>query len=141
MRLTDVPAYCCKCYQQDTTKRHIDLDAAYDGPVIPGAPANQPIDDLILCETCVEEAAALLDSKGHIQEIERLQSVVTNLEDEVASKDRTIQGLEISVEEMTRHPIQRRAGVSAAKNLPSDYREQRRERSTRSKRAKAGAKK
>lgn len=63
-RLLDTaPPHCAGCYDQKPGERHVDMEAAYDGPVIAGADPNHPstqIDDLVLCEGCIREAARLV---------------------------------------------------------------------------------
>lgn len=55
------PAYCSSCYGQYVDKKHIDFEAAWDGPVVnPKEAIKVAIDDLVLCEGCVREAAKLL---------------------------------------------------------------------------------
>lgn len=64
MKLSDTPpAYCASCFNQDPQALHVDMEAYFDGPV-PVAKKDGydavAIDDLILCEGCVREAASLL---------------------------------------------------------------------------------
>ncbi len=66
MRLTNTPAYCSSCFQQQPDKLHVDLDAAWDGPVLEGS-IKVAIDDLILCEGCLREAYRLLPSRRDAQ--------------------------------------------------------------------------
>lgn len=59
------PAYCAACFSPHPGERHIDFGAAYDGPMVPSLVnvaglTAQSIDELIVCETCVKRAAALL---------------------------------------------------------------------------------
>jgi hypothetical protein len=56
------PPWCASCYQQNLEQRHVDFDAAYDGPVLEGVDAavKPQIDDLVVCESCLAEAARLL---------------------------------------------------------------------------------
>jgi hypothetical protein len=85
-RLTDVaPAYCSSCFGQKTELRHVDFDAAWDGPVIdPGNGIKQVIDDLIICEHCLAEAASLL---GYGQD-ELLRARVDRLEEDLVAARR-----------------------------------------------------
>jgi hypothetical protein len=53
------PPACAVCYQQHVNRTHVDFEVAYDGPVIPGA-VPRPIDDLIVCEKCLADAAKLI---------------------------------------------------------------------------------
>lgn len=55
------PAYCAACFQARADVVHVDFGAAYDGPVLrqeSGEP--QTIDDLIVCASCVRDAARAL---------------------------------------------------------------------------------
>jgi hypothetical protein len=60
------PPHCSSCYQAKPEEEHIDMGAATDGPVIPdhlsGAVGvvGHVIDEIILCKTCVSEAARLV---------------------------------------------------------------------------------
>jgi hypothetical protein len=64
------PPFCASCYGQYTDLRHVDLEASYDGPVVEGGIIGEDmqvqdkikvsIDELVLCETCLSEAAALI---------------------------------------------------------------------------------
>lgn len=58
------PAYCVGCYQQKPDKRHVDFDAAFDGPTFDmpevGHGIRMQIDDLILCEDCITHAGKLI---------------------------------------------------------------------------------
>jgi hypothetical protein len=63
MRLTD-EALCSICLQHDPEAKHVDCDAAYDGPVLVSSDTGHPlhtIDDLIVCEPCGRRIAELLD--------------------------------------------------------------------------------
>lgn len=59
------PPRCSGCFQAKPQEPHVDFGAAYDGPTVPALEntvgvVGHTIDDLILCATCVGEAAALL---------------------------------------------------------------------------------
>lgn len=55
MRVADPnPVYCSMCFQQQPQKLHIDCQVAWDGPVINEDGLRVPIDDLYLCEDCIE---------------------------------------------------------------------------------------
>lgn len=57
MRVADPnPVYCSCCFQQQPNEVHIDFEVAWDGPVINEDGLRVPIDDLYLCETCLEGA-------------------------------------------------------------------------------------
>ena len=59
------PPHCSSCYQQKPDQRHVDFEAAWDGPVLPALDGavgviGHSIDDLILCEDCIRIAAGLI---------------------------------------------------------------------------------
>jgi hypothetical protein len=69
------PAFCAACYGQYSDRRHVDFEAAWDGPVFEGegvhtgdggARSKLPvgIDDLVICEDCLKSAAKLLGWAG-----------------------------------------------------------------------------
>jgi hypothetical protein len=109
----EIPAYCSRCFQHDPNLRHVDFEVSYDGPVIPGSPEPVAIDDLFLCENCLNEAFALLDPEGQKAEVERLADLLENADADIEAKDRMIQRLERTVNELVEHPIERRAGGGA----------------------------
>lgn len=52
---------CAACFGAKTDVPHVDFEAAYEGPTLThpdGTP--QTIDDLIICEPCIREAAQAL---------------------------------------------------------------------------------
>lgn len=57
----NLPQYCSACFGQDSKIRHIDFNAACDRGWYGQDPGTHiAMDDLILCEKCVKEAANLL---------------------------------------------------------------------------------
>jgi hypothetical protein len=60
------PPHCSACFQAKPAERHVDFSASTDGPVIPeqftGAVGvvGHVIDEIIICETCLAEAARLV---------------------------------------------------------------------------------
>jgi hypothetical protein len=59
------PPHCSGCFQQKPQTRHVDFSAAYDGPTVPALENTigvvvHSIDDLVLCEDCIETAASLV---------------------------------------------------------------------------------
>ncbi len=102
------PPYCASCYGRPDG-RYIDFEAAYDGPVIPGAP-HTTVDDLILCEGCLKEAFAILDPEEQRERIAELEGQLQEKESEIAAKDRIIKGAESTISELVDHPIKPPAG-------------------------------
>jgi hypothetical protein len=67
VRVTEhAPVACASCGGQYIERRHVDMGSAWDGPVvnqvdvIARGVTVQQIDDLIVCENCVLEAAEAL---------------------------------------------------------------------------------
>lgn len=120
---TSPPPHCAGCYQTGPDKRYIDFEAAYDGPVIPGSPGPQPVDDLILCEECLQAAFAILDPDGVQVENDRLLDVIDNLEKQDEAKDRMITRLEATLHELVNKPVKRRASASVYAGVPQDVRD------------------
>lgn len=67
------PAVCAACFNSKPGKRHVDLGAAYDGPAFrDDAGVAQSVDDNIVCEDCIREAARLLSlDEQPIRDVER----------------------------------------------------------------------
>lgn len=89
------PSYCSSCFQQKPDTPHVDLDAAWEGPVLDVSGIKHTIDDLVLCENCIREAATYLpealDFRSQLDELQvkyervveyshRLQAAVATLE-------------------------------------------------------------
>ncbi|MBS1863020.1 MAG: hypothetical protein JSS68_15065 [Actinobacteria bacterium] len=117
------PPYCSGCFQHKSG-RFIDFEVAYDGPVIPGSPANIPIDDLILCEDCVRRSAELLDLHGEQATIAELQQIVLDQQAEIEGKDKMLTGALATIEELQDFPVKRPAGKPALVGVSDDVREQ-----------------
>lgn len=67
IHLEDTPPPCCSaCYQPQPEKRHVDFSASTDGPVTNVIPdgslgvVGHVVDEIIVCEVCIETAARLL---------------------------------------------------------------------------------
>jgi hypothetical protein len=87
VRVTEhAPVACASCGGQYTDRRHVDFGSAWDGPVVNSydviakGVVNQQIDDLIVCESCIREAAeALKMDDVKAPAIEKLQNQVAEL--------------------------------------------------------------
>ncbi|HLY82954.1 MAG TPA: hypothetical protein VKQ71_08205 [Acidimicrobiales bacterium] len=108
IRPTHLPAYCSACYNQNPSKQHLDFDAAAErgfGDRDDGLKIS--MDDLILCEDCVREAARLIGMRDagelehdletltrlHRQEKDRadgLERYLTNMEAAFSSRPEPI---------------------------------------------------
>jgi hypothetical protein len=138
-----IPPFCSSCFNRPDESQWVDFEAAYDGPVIPGTPANVPLDDLILCENCVKEAARLVgmvhddEAKARITELE---GAVAERDEEIKAKDTMISHLDKTVAEAIDHPVKRGHGKPTFKGPEShaeELAEMRRNRLAREKRGKA----
>ena len=101
MRISDPnPSHCSSCYGQYPQRRHIDFEAAYDGPVINTDGLRQSIDDLIICEDCMESAAKFVgyvNDEAMKREIERLKMQVETRDEMLAKQDQVIQDQEKAI--------------------------------------------
>lgn len=120
-KLAGKPPFCASCFQQDDV-RYVDFEAAYDGPVIPGSPANIPVDDLVLCENCLKTAFNLLDPQGKNETIAELVQMVEQLQGEVAAKDKAIQGSRATINELVDHPVASFPGKPRLEGLEPEVR-------------------
>jgi hypothetical protein len=102
----------------------VDFEAAYDGPVVPGTPEPVPIDDLVICEPCLREAAVLLDLEGLRGTVEELTQIVQDQEKEIDAKDKAIQGFRSTTTELIDHPVKTFPGKPKLEGVPEDVREQ-----------------
>jgi hypothetical protein len=86
MHLTDIPPVCCSvCFNQDPQAIHIDMDAAYDGPVLDASGTRHSVDDIVMCEKCVRAAVNLLpDSREKDEQIAQLLAQYDQLLEYVA---------------------------------------------------------
>jgi hypothetical protein len=79
IRPTGVPTFCSACHNQNPTLQHVDFDAACDRGY--GTQDDNPdikinMDDLILCETCLRDAArhiGMVDNNTQREYIARLE--------------------------------------------------------------------
>lgn len=67
------PVYCSCCFEQKPGAVHVDYQVAWDGPVINEDGLRVPIDDLYLCQGCIEEGYAKLRQRLGYKEIPRLK--------------------------------------------------------------------
>ena len=69
MRVTEItPTHCSSCFAQKPDETHVDFEASWDGPVFNTAekgsePTFVAIDELIVCESCLRQAGALVQLK------------------------------------------------------------------------------
>lgn len=108
MKVCDTPPpFCASCYGQYTDLRHVDLEASYDGPVIEGGVVGPDgevvskipvsIDELILCETCLIEAASLIGMRPVDGLIDELRQRNQTQAEELLGLKAYVQQLEASI--------------------------------------------
>lgn len=97
------PAFCAACYQAKPDSRHVDFEAAYDGPTFASTPGEVAggkvitVDDLVICEDCLRIAAILLglgDAEQLRKEIEQLTGQFEQASDRLAAQAAHIESLE-----------------------------------------------
>lgn len=126
MKLVEqTPAYCSSCFNQDPQSIHIDLDAAWDGPVVEGA-IKVTIDDLVLCANCVREAYGMLPEPGFEAEAEFRRRIV-ELEAALETKNARIDTLTAAVaaKDQDKRPelyTQEQSAAASAKPKPRQRR-------------------
>jgi hypothetical protein len=99
------PAHCSGCYQHKPQETHVDFGAAYDGPVVPALAGSvgvvgHSIDELVLCSTCIQTAAALIglsDQGPLIAERDQLEAGNRTLRGELAGYRDYVERLEAAV--------------------------------------------
>lgn len=86
MRIAHIPpVQCSVCFQQKPDELHVDMEAAYDGPVLDVSGARHTIDDIVICEECVRAAARQLPEHREQQDrYDALAAQYANLLDYVA---------------------------------------------------------
>jgi hypothetical protein len=116
------PPYCASCFQKPEG-RVVDFEAAYDGPVIPGSPEAIPIDDLVICESCLAEAFDLIDPQNLRETITELVQMLEDSEREIVAKDKAIRGSHFTITELIDHPIAKFPGKPKLEALSPEDRE------------------
>jgi hypothetical protein len=95
------PAACASCFGQYPDRTHIDFEAAYDGPVINSDDnIKMPVDDLIVCDECLQQAARLLPNEQG-ERIKELERELEGQRERLVGKDVYIRQLEESVARKT----------------------------------------
>lgn len=118
------PAYCASCFNAPgPDHRFVDFEAAYDGPVIPGTPVPVPVDDLVICEGCLQEAFTILDPQGLKETIASLEETVKALIDDVDAKDKIILGFRSTTNELIDHPVRGFPGKRKLEGVSPEVRE------------------
>lgn len=81
VRPAGLPLYCSACFNQDSSKQHIDFDAACDRGYGEHTPDGVKVsmDDLILCEECVRAGAVqvgMMDVREFEEKIHGLERAI-----------------------------------------------------------------
>lgn len=99
MRIAETaPAYCSSCFTAQVEMQHVDMETAWDGPVLDGEGRQYVIDDLILCASCVRAANRLLPESLELQaENDALRRQYAQAVDYAAQLARTISAFEKTV--------------------------------------------
>lgn len=101
---TPSPPCCAACYQAVPEKRHVDFGASTDGPVTNVLSPDRVgvvghvIDEIIICETCITEAAKLLglgDAVELLAQVEQLEATIDTLHEQAGA---TRQGIADALE-------------------------------------------
>jgi hypothetical protein len=108
------PAYCSACFGARPGEKHIDFEAAYDGPVINSVAGNKvAIDDLVICEKCLIAAASLIGLTNADElraENEELGQSVEELSEQVSKRDNIIRDMESTQRNLMDEKIQKKIG-------------------------------
>lgn len=133
MFITDV-RICSKCLMTNVGEEYVDLEGTYEGPTVAqvtseGVPIPPfVIDDLILCESCLREAAALIglgDVSESAAELEALRAEVLELRKARVEAERRLEAIERAFEGRAKPAPKkatspRRKASTASKNGASD---------------------
>jgi hypothetical protein len=104
------PVRCSSCFGQYVERRHVDFEAAWEGPTFKEGIVGEggeiengilvSVDDLIICEDCLKAAAALLGLKDPdelAEYAETLEKRVDELLEQVRGYELHTQNLESSI--------------------------------------------
>lgn len=119
IKLVTPPTHCSSCFGQNIERQHVDFDAAWDGPVFrdgvatggSGEESNVipvAIDDLIICDECLRQAAGLLGLVDPDETTERLGEALgqlENLRDRLAEREDYVSKLEAAVKAKVPNPV------------------------------------
>lgn len=104
IRLAEIPpVVCSSCGGQYTDRRHVDFVASWDGPVLKDVAGgiNVSIDELIICEQCIQVAAGflgLVDPGELAEQLEGLQDRNQELVERLTGAIQYIQKLEAAAQ-------------------------------------------
>lgn len=112
------PPYCSSCYGAYPERPHIDFEATWDGPVIDHeAGTRQAIDDLIVCEECLAQAAGLLGyappaTDERDETIAALEQRVADLTERLRSAEHYAQQIEDAISQRSQVKRQRQKAAA-----------------------------
>lgn len=104
MRIAEhAPPYCSACFQQKPQAMHVDLQVAWDGPVIDEANGvKYPIEDIVLCHACAQAIADMLPDQA-----KRLKTLEDRTKHAVATAERALEYAESLQDALTaRAPLE-----------------------------------
>jgi hypothetical protein len=111
------PAYCSACHGQYPERQHVDFEAYWDGPVFETGPEDNTIkvaiDDLILCENCMDTAAMLLGyvkKKEIIKENYQLGKAVEAKNEKIKELEKIISDQSYTTEKILEQEVKRPVG-------------------------------
>lgn len=136
MKLRDTPpTYCSACFNQNVELQHVDFEAYWDGPVLDmEGSIKVPIDDLVLCETCLSAGAmiiGMIHNKQMRTENFELGRALEEKDHYIAVLEKAISDLEHTLGLSLAGKIRRGTGrptISIPENLEEIVRESLRER-------------
>lgn len=123
----DLPTICSVCRQSPAAHNpkitYVNMDSAYDGPVVkedslgnPIVPEGEPgvyVEAIVICEHCVIESARLLgyDKVDELQDdLAEMDAYIGHLEAEIKEKDKSISDLSHTVGTLIDTPVKRPPG-------------------------------
>jgi hypothetical protein len=113
------PVQCSVCFQQKPAEEHVDMESAYDGPILDHDGARLSIDNIVLCSECVRAAARLLPEQRLLADrVAHLETVNRNTLDYVAKVQNGMnelrEALDIKLENVQPAALKRPAGRGGA---------------------------
>jgi hypothetical protein len=114
-RIADhAPPACSACFTQQVEQRHIDYDAAWDGPTLPAGDTVIAIDDLIICESCMIAGARLLGLQDWAESheiVDALRAQVAAADEQLAAQQAYVDQLEKAVAAKPDSPARARSAA------------------------------
>lgn len=96
-KIADVPpSACAACFGQYTDRRHVDFEAAWDGPVLDGS-VKVAIDDLVICENCLRDGFNVLQFEAEAERITALEVEREQMQAHIREQGEHIQKLEAAM--------------------------------------------